>query len=95
MSNDGVVRIEEVLKGFIGLAALLASEFKNGINAETLVDVVIKIEANADLKNAIVKMYNDIDKIPSDVKDLSLPESISLLTVAVPELMQLVSAIKK
>jgi hypothetical protein len=95
MSQDGVVRIEDVLKGFIGLAVLLAGEFKNGVNASTLVEVVAKIESNSDLKDAIVKMYNDIDQIPSDVKDLSLPEGISLLTVALPEIMQLVTAIKK
>lgn len=85
---------KELVIAFLEIASLLAVEFKDGIQANDFADLYSKISSNEDLKSKLIAAYNDIDKIPAEIKDLTIPESLDLLMAAAPELIGLFKAIK-
>lgn len=86
---------KEALVGFIAVAALLAEEFKDGVQASDVADILLKIQGNEELKKKLVEAYNGIDKVPSELSQMGLAEVLDLLSGSIPELFKLISAIKK
>jgi hypothetical protein len=87
--------IKEVLAGIMAIAELLAVEFKDGVQASDIADIIIKIQGNEELKAKLISAYNDIDKVPSELKAMTVAESVDLLAFIIPQIVSLISAIKK
>ena len=87
--------IKDVLVGLLAISALLAEEFKDGVQASDIADIIVKIQGNEELKQKIILAYNEIDKVPSDLKSLTLAEGLEIVAFAIPEIVKLVGAIKK
>lgn len=92
MSED-VKNTKEMMLAFLKIAALLAANFKDGLQAADFVFVAQKIFQDEELKFALLSAYNDAGKIPAEVKDLSASEAIELLVAATPELTKLIKAL--
>lgn len=92
---ESVKETKEMMVGFLKLAALLAVAFKDGVQATDILDVLKKIESDPVLKQALLDAYNGIDKVPAEVKDMSMVEGIELISAALPELAVLIAALKK
>jgi hypothetical protein len=92
--NKGVKETKEALVGFIKLAAMLATEFKDGVQATDIAPIVVKMQSEP-LKSALLDAYNGIDEVPSELKDLSLVEALSLVPEMIDALSELVKAVKK
>jgi hypothetical protein len=92
MSNT---ETKEALVGLLAITELLASEFKDGVQVADFADIALKIQGNEELKKKLMEAYNGIDKVPSEVKELSVAEAIDLVAFAIPQLMNLIGAIKK
>jgi len=86
---------KDVLVGLLAIAGLLAEEFKDGVQASDIADIIVKIQANEELKKKIILAYNEIDKVPSDLKAITLAEGLEIVAFAIPEIVKLVGAIKK
>lgn len=84
---------KEVMVAFLKIAALLAVNFKDGVQAGDMVTIFQKIASDDVLKEALQNAYADIEKVPSEVKDLQVAEVIELLACALPELKDLIKAI--
>jgi hypothetical protein len=86
---------KEALVGLLAITELLASEFKDGVQAADVADIILKITANDDLKKKLLDAYNGIDKVPAEVKDMDIAEAVELLTFATPKILDVIKAIKK
>jgi hypothetical protein len=87
--------LKEVLVGILAIAELLAVEFKDGVQASDVADIIAKIMGNDELKAKLLAAYNDIDKVPSELKSLSVAEAVDLVAFAIPQVISLAGAIKK
>ena len=85
---------KEALKGLIKLAALLAVEFKDGVQAADVAPILAKMQDPA-IQEALKAAYNDIDKVPSELKEASVAEYLDLVASIIPEVVDLIKAIKK
>ena len=90
----GVKETKECLLGLLKITSLMALAFKDGIQAQDITVVLTKIIEDEKLKEALMLAYNGIDKVPSEVKDISLVEGLELITAAIPELLKIVSNMK-
>jgi hypothetical protein len=91
----GNKEVKDVLVGILAIAELLAVEFKDGVQVSDFADIMVKISANEDLKAKLLAAYNEIDKVPSELKSLSLADGVDLVSFSVPQLVSLIGAIKK
>lgn len=87
--------VKDLLGAIMAIAELLAVEFKDGVQASDFAEIVAKISANDELKQKLLAAYNDIDKVPGEIKDLSVAEAVDLVAVAIPQVISLAKAIKK
>ena len=94
MESKGIKETNEALVGFIKLAAMLAHEFKDGIQATDIASIVVKMQTEP-LKSALLDAYNGIDEVPSELKDISLIEAMSLIPGLIDALGELVKAVKR
>ena len=86
---------KEALVGLLAITELLAVEFKDGVQASDVADIILKITANDDLKKKLLDAYNGADKVPSELKDMDLAEAVELLTFATPKILDVIKALKK
>lgn len=96
MSEEkGIKETKEVLVGFIELAALLAVEFKDGVQVQDAISIIAKIQSNPELQAKLIAAYNGIDQVPSEVSNLSLAEAISIVPEVIEAMKKLFDAVKK
>lgn len=91
----GIKESKEAMIGFIKIAALMASVFKDGIQATDFVQIIAKIESDPILKQQLFDAYNGIDQVPGEISDLSLAEGLSIVPELFEALKELFSAINK
>ena len=94
MENKGVKETKEALVGFIKLAAMLATEFKDGVQATDIAPIIVKMQSEP-LKSALLDAYNGIEEVPSELRDVSLVEAMTLIPGLIDALGDLVQAVKK
>lgn len=92
--KQGIKETKEALVGFISLAAMLAEVFKDGVQASDIAAVIVKIQGSPELQMKLLEAYNGIDKLPAEVKDIDLGESIDLVISSLPEIKKLIEVIK-
>jgi hypothetical protein len=86
---------KEAVVGLMKCAALLGGVFKDGVQVADFPLIFAKIEGDAALKKALTDMYVDIEKVPSEVKEMKLPEYIDILMAVAQEVPKLIDAVKK
>jgi hypothetical protein len=94
MESKGIKETKEALVGFIKLSAMLASEFKDGAQATDLAPILMKMQSEP-LKSALLEAYNGIEEVPSELKDVSIFEAMSLVPELLEALSELVGAMRK
>ena len=94
MEQVEVKETKEVLVGLLKITALLAKSFKDGIQAQDIAVVIAKIAEDEAIKKLLLEAYNGVDKVPAEIKDLSFKEGFELMTVAVPELIEIINSLK-
>lgn len=89
-----VKETKELVVGLLAISALLAKEFKDGVQVADFADIIAKVSANEELKAKIVGAYSGVEKVPSEVKDATVAEVIEILSAALPELLKIIEAVK-
>jgi hypothetical protein len=84
---------QELLVALLKISALLATVFKDGIQAQDFAAVVAKIESDDSLKSALLAAYNDIEGVPAEFKSISVVELFDLLKNVLPEVLNVYQAI--
>lgn len=90
---EDVKNTKEVMIAFLKISVLLAESFKDGIQASDFIQIANKIYQSEELKKALFDAYNDIEKLPAEIKDIKAGEAVELLAAATPELANLIKAI--
>lgn len=91
----GAKEIKEVLVAVLKVAPVLVKQFKDGVQVQDAAELYMKIMADAVLKEAIMKAYEDYNLVGDEAKDLDTAEVIELLMAALPELQALLAELKK
>lgn len=92
--KKGIKETKEAIIGFISLAALLASVFKDGVQASDIAVIIAKIQGSPELQAKLIEAYNGIDQVPSEMGDIDLSEGVELVIAILPEIKNLMAAIK-
>lgn len=92
--QQGIVETKEALLGLLKLTKVMAESFKDGFQAADIAVLITKIQEEP-LKSELLAAYNGIDKVPSEVKDVSILEVASLLPEVIPAIADLMAAIRK
>lgn len=95
MSLVGVKETKEAMIGMVKLAALLASNFKDGVQAADFAVIIAKFESDPVLKQALMDAYNNIDQVPAEIKDIDLSEAFELGMTLLQVGPELIAAIRK
>lgn len=91
--SEGIKETKELMVAFLKIAALLAVNFKDGVSAGDMVTIFQKIASDDELKSALQAAYSDVEKLPSEVKDLQIAEVVELLVCALPEVQALIKSL--
>lgn len=86
---------KELVVGFIAMAALMAESFKDGIQAADALAIWAKIQSNPALMEKLMAAYTDVDQISTEVKEVSAEEVLEVIVAALPEIRNLMLALKK
>ncbi len=86
---------KELLVGFLKLSNLIAVQFKDGLDVADIAAIFTKMQADPVLTQAIRDSYEGIDKISAETKEMGLAEAAELLAAALPEIVELIKALKK
>lgn len=92
---QGVKETKEALVGLLRLSKVLAESFKDGVQAADFTIVLAKITGDAALQQALMDAYNGIDKVGTELGDLSLGEGFDLIQASIPEVLALVETLRK
>lgn len=84
----------EAVKAFLKLAAVAAENFKDGVQATDLAPIIAKLQDPA-FAACLQEAYNGIDKCPSELKEVTAEEALSAIASCIPEVVDLIKAIRK
>lgn len=93
---ETVKETKEAIVGVLVLGAIVAKELKNGFQFPAdLVQMFAAIQADEAKKAKLEAAVAAIEKVPAELKDLSVSESIELASAIISELPALIEALKK
>lgn len=91
---NGINETKEALVGLLKLAAILGHSFKDGVQVADFAVIMAKLQEPA-VKEALEKAYEDVEKVPAEMQDISVGEALDLIMVVLPEIKNLLEALKK
>ena len=92
----GIKETKEALVGVNELSVALIQQFKDGFQPVADVsELYAKLAANPEVSSKLMAAYQDIGKVPAEVKDLDLAEGLELAAVQIAYVPKLVEALKK
>jgi hypothetical protein len=86
---------KELVKGLVELMKVSAEIFKDGFQAQDIIDGYVKLSSDPVKKAALEAALKDIQAVPAEIKDINLAEGIELVVVIAQELPALLAAFKK
>lgn len=86
---------KELVVGLLALSAMLAEVFKDGVQVADIGAVLAKVQANPELSAKLVAAYQDIELVKAETKEVSAAEVFEIVAAALPELQNLIAAVKK
>lgn len=82
----------EFVNGLFEIVALMASQFKDGVQAKDFEEIVKKL--TPEVKQKIVDAYNEIDKMPKELKEAEIVDIIGMLPYVIGGVAQVVKAVQ-
>lgn len=86
---------KELVVGLLALSAILAEVFKDGVQVADIGAVLAKIQASPELSAKLVAAYQDIELVKAETQEVSAAEVFEIVAAALPELQNLIAAVKK
>lgn len=91
---NGINETKEAVVGLLKLSALLGASFKDGVQVADFAVILAKLQ-EPELKAALEKAYQDVEKVPAEMKDISAAEAVELVIAVLPEIKNIIEALKK
>lgn len=86
--------LEQVLIAFLQIAIVLAESFKDGVQAKDIKDIILKLQ-EPKVAEKLLDAYNNIEKVPHEIKSLNVLSVIGLVPVVFPKISELIEVIRK
>lgn len=94
--SEGIKESKEVIAALVEVLKDLGPILKDGFQAgQDLTAILTLVVANEQFKSKLQAAIDGADKIPAEVSDLSITESVELLIVIAPEIQNILNAWKK
>lgn len=95
MEKIAVKELREALQGILELSIVLASAFKDGVQAQDALMIWQEIQSKPTVKIQLIAAFQGVSAIPVEAKDLSLEEGIDLTMTILTYVPRLIEALKK
>ena len=90
-----VKNTKEVLIAANEIALFIVERLKDGIGVDDAVALYTKIISDEDFKAKVVAAYDEIAKVPAEVKDIDIYEGVELITLQTSYVPKIIDALKK
>lgn len=91
----GIKETKEAMIGMLKLAAAMTEVLKDGAQMSDAVALFAKFQGDEKFKSALMAAQENIAMVPAELKDLSIMEGAELMQAAIPEIFELLKAMKK
>lgn len=91
----GVDKTKEMCVVVMKLAEKIAEVSKDGMQAKDAIEVLQKIQDDAEFKAMLLDVYNNIDQVKVEVKDIGTFQFIGLAMSLLPSIKSLIAAVSK
>ena len=91
----GIKETKEALIGINEFSLLLAKLFKDGAQFTDFAELFSELTSNEDLKAKMKAAWEDIQKIPAEIKDIDLAEGAELGIIQIGYVPKFIEALKK
>jgi len=97
MAGDfGIKETQEGVNGILLLAALIATQLKDGFQAGQDIEAIwAALKNDVELNKALKDAYEGSGQIPSELKDLDVMEGVQLVMGSAPGVMKIAAALRK
>ena len=95
MEKQDIKNTKEALVAFLDLLPVLIAKFHDGLQVQDFVELAAKISADEELKAKLLAAYNDAEKIPAEVGDLDIAETLEIVSLVVTKVPAILAALKK
>lgn len=92
---EGIKETKEVIVGSMKLGVVLYKAFADGVQATDIATVVAKIQGDATLQAELIAAYNDANKVPAEIKDLTAAETVELVVETAKTALVVIAELKK
>lgn len=92
---EGIKEVKEAVVALNELTIFVAGRVKDGVGVDDAMALVSKLMTDEAFKAKIAAALESAEKIPAELKDISLQEGIELAGLQMGYLPQLVEAFKK
>lgn len=92
--SEGIKETKEAVVGVINLGAILVKELKDGFQVADLVAILNDIQNDPIKKAKLEAALADIQKVPAEIKDITMAEGIELAAAVIAELPGLLGSLK-
>jgi hypothetical protein len=86
--SEGVNETKEFLVAAVKLGKFVASHAKDGVDWSDAIALGQKIATDGDFRSALFFGIAGLQNVPSEIKDLTFPEGVELLTSIINEIRQ-------
>lgn len=91
---EGTKEIREAIEGGLNLTIAILEELADGVQLSDAIAIFSKLQNNASLRQSLVDAADNISKVPAEIQDLDMQESIALTMVLLPYIPKLLAAIQ-
>jgi len=95
MEKHGIEQLKEVQVALNEIILLIATIMKDGLQASDAIVIYEKLKANPELSAKLISAYNDIEKVPVELKDIDFLEGIELAKIQLSYLPHLAKVLAK
>lgn len=92
---QGIKETKELIIGVLEIGVLMIERFGDGVNLGDLLAIMNKLVFDKDFKGKISNAFDGVDKVQLEIKDLSKEEIAELVVMLLPELMSILTKLKK
>jgi hypothetical protein len=91
----GVKETEDFLRAFNELGIFLIKRLRDGVQFDDFVALYDKLTKDDEFRSIMSNAFNDVSKIPEEVKDLDVEEMVKLISIQLTYAPKIIELIKK
>lgn len=95
MNKSGIKESKELMSGLLELSLVLIDVFKDGVQAKDAIELWYRIGKDEVLKDKFEAAFEGYKKIPSELNDLDVYESVELMQCLITFVPKFIESLQK